>query len=83
MAYTALAKKPAPTTVATKGKAHKSKARPEPTYSLDGYCWSHGYKVATMHNSLTCNYKNDGHQDGATRTNTMNGSSANKGWGLA
>ena len=83
VAYTALAKKPAPAAAATKGKAHKSKARPEPTYSLDGYCWSHGYKVATTHNSLTCNYKNDGHQDGATRANTMNGSSANKGWGSA
>ena len=37
VAYTALAKKPAPAAAATKGKAHKSKAQPEPTYSLNGY----------------------------------------------
>ncbi len=84
VAYTALAKKDAPAAAATpKGKSKKGKTRSDPTYSSDGYCWLHSYKVATMHNSLTCNYKNDGHQDGTTHANTMNGSTANKGWGSA
>jgi hypothetical protein len=48
--------------------------------SLDpqGYCWSHGYKVARGHNSKDCKGKIPGHQDGATRTNTMGGSEKGK-----
>ena len=45
-----------------------------------GYCWTHGYRVKDGHDSKTCKHKEEGHQDGATRANTMGGSTANKGW---
>ena len=45
-----------------------------------GYCWSHGYRLVPGHNSKTCTNKAHGHKDAATRTNTMKGSMANKGW---
>ena len=45
-----------------------------------GYCWSHGYKVKQGHNSATCTRKKPGHQDAATRTNIMGGSTTNKNW---
>ena len=45
-----------------------------------GYCWTHGYRVKKGHTSATCPDKAKGHKDAATRTNTMNGSTANKGW---
>eukprot|EP00957_Ditylum_brightwellii_P072078 5478762-Ditylum_brightwellii.AAC.1 len=35
------------------------------------YCWSCGYKVDKKHNSVACLKKKDGHQDAATRSNTM------------
>jgi hypothetical protein len=48
--------------------------------SLDpaGYCWSHGYRVTTGHNSRECKGKLLGHQDAATRANTMGGSEKGK-----
>jgi hypothetical protein len=48
--------------------------------SLDpqGYCWSHGYKVTTGHNSHNCKGKLPGHQDAATRINPMGGSEKGK-----
>ena len=49
-------------------------------YAVNGYCWTHGYKVGTTHTSATCTYKAEGHKDNATRSNTMNGSTANRGW---
>lgn len=45
-----------------------------------GYCHSHGYRVTVGHNSKTCRYKKPGHQDEATRQNTMGGNQDNKGW---
>ena len=48
-------------------------------YAVNGYCWTHGYKVGTTHSSATCTGKAPGHKDEATRSNTMNGSTANKG----
>eukprot|EP00957_Ditylum_brightwellii_P012657 956656-Ditylum_brightwellii.AAC.1 len=39
-----------------------------------GYCWSCGYKVVKKHNSVTYLKKKDGHQDVATRSNTIGGS---------
>jgi hypothetical protein len=38
-----------------------------------GYCWTHGYKGVRGHNSRDCKSKLDGHQDGATRANNMQG----------
>ena len=49
-------------------------------YAANGYCWTHGYKVGTNHSSATCTNKAEGHKDAATRANTMNGSTANRGW---
>jgi hypothetical protein len=51
-------------------------------YTLDphGYCWSHGYKVKLGHSSLTCTRRQEGHKEGATRTNTMGGRDFNKDW---
>jgi hypothetical protein len=43
-----------------------------------GYCWTHGYRVVRGYNSQNCTRKNEGHQDGATRTNNMGGSTKHK-----
>jgi hypothetical protein len=43
-----------------------------------GYCWTHGYRDVRGHNSQNCTRKNEGHQDEATRTNNMGGSTKHK-----
>ena len=35
------------------------------------YCWSHGFLKNQKHNSLTCKFKKEGHQDTATGTNQI------------
>jgi hypothetical protein len=47
--------------------------RPVKTTNNDSYCWSHGYQVAKLPTSATCNMKNSGHQDAANKGNTMGG----------
>jgi hypothetical protein len=47
--------------------------QPVKTTSNDSYCWSHGYQVATSHTSATCNMRKSGHQDAATKIDTMGG----------
>jgi hypothetical protein len=47
--------------------------QPVKTTNNDSYCWSHGYQVAKSHTSATCNMKKSGHQDAATKNNTMGG----------
>jgi hypothetical protein len=47
--------------------------RPVKTTNNDSYCWSHGYQVAKSHTSPTCNMKKSGHQDAATKIDTMGG----------
>jgi hypothetical protein len=47
--------------------------RPVKTTNNDSYCCSHGYQVAKSHTSATCNMKKSGHQDAATKGNTMGG----------
>jgi hypothetical protein len=47
--------------------------RPIKTTNNDSYCWSHGYQVAKLHTSATCNMKKSGHQDAATKSNPMGG----------
>jgi hypothetical protein len=42
------------------------------------YFWTHGYKVAKTHTSLSCNFPEQGHKREATRANNMGGSQANK-----
>jgi hypothetical protein len=47
-------------------------ANPVPV--LRGYCWTHGSSRNVHHTSATCNAKAEGHQDLATATNKMGGS---------
>jgi hypothetical protein len=47
--------------------------RPSKTTDKASYCWSHGYQVAKSHTSATCNMKKSGHQDAATKIDTMGG----------
>jgi hypothetical protein len=47
--------------------------RPAKTKNNDSYFWSHGYQVAKSHTSATCNMKKNGHQDDATKIDTMGG----------
>jgi hypothetical protein len=46
--------------------------------SPNNYCWTHGYKVANTHTSLSCNLTKQGHNREATRADKMGGSQANK-----
>jgi hypothetical protein len=55
----------------------------KPAWDRTGYCWSHGFKVKMGHNSCTCTSCKTGHQAGATRTNTMGGSTFNASWPTA
>ena len=43
-----------------------------------GYCWSHVYRVITVHDSTTCKGKLLGHVDAATRSDIMGGSTRGK-----
>jgi hypothetical protein len=45
--------------------------RPVKTTNNNSYCWSHGYQVAKLHTSATCNMKKSGHQDAANKSNPM------------
>jgi hypothetical protein len=45
--------------------------RPVKTTNKDSYFWSHGYQVARSHTSATCNMKKSGHQNAATKIDTM------------
>jgi hypothetical protein len=47
--------------------------RPTNTTNNDSYCWSHGYQVAKSHASATCNVRKNGHQEAATKIDTMGG----------
>ena len=60
------------------GKPTQQPRRPRKKPDPNGYCWTHGYVVSHGHNSKTCNSKADGHQDEATRTNTLRGSTRNQ-----
>jgi hypothetical protein len=47
--------------------------RPARTTNNDSYCWYHGYQVAKSHISATCNVRKTGHQESATKRDTMGG----------
>jgi predicted RNase H-like nuclease (RuvC/YqgF family) len=47
--------------------------RPVRTTNNDSYCWSHGYQVAKSHTSSSCQVKKTGHQEAATKIDTMGG----------
>jgi small-conductance mechanosensitive channel len=46
---------------------------PARTTNNNSYCWSHGYQVAKSHTSATCNVRKSGHQEAATKIDTMGG----------
>jgi hypothetical protein len=46
--------------------------------SPNNYFWTHGYKVASTHTSLSCNFPKQGHNREATRADNMGGSQASK-----
>jgi hypothetical protein len=55
-------------------KSGQSSFNPSP----NNHCWTHGYKVANTHTSLSCNFPKQGHKREATRTDNMGGIQANK-----
>jgi hypothetical protein len=61
------------TTLKSKIKPAWQGQQPVKTTNNDSYCWSHGYQVAKSHTSATCNMKKSGHQDAATKIDTMGG----------
>jgi hypothetical protein len=46
--------------------------------SPNNNCWKKGYKFASTHTSLSCNFPKQGHKREATRADNMGGSQANK-----
>jgi hypothetical protein len=60
-------------TLKNKIKPARQGQRPVRTTNNDSYCWSHGYQVDKSHTSATCNMKKSGHQDLASKRNTMGG----------
>ena len=65
--------------IASTTKPHNATTKREHVpLNPSGYCWSHGYKVCQGHTSKTCGRKLQGHQEEATRTNTLGGKMWNK-----
>jgi hypothetical protein len=58
--------------------AKKASSNNDSKFDPNGYCHTHGYRVIYGHSSATCNFKLQGHQDTATRTNTMGGNTRHK-----
>jgi hypothetical protein len=54
--------------------------RPTKTTNNDSYCWSHGNQVAKSHISATCNVRKTGHQEAATKVDTMDVVQWGKEW---
>jgi hypothetical protein len=47
--------------------------RPAMSTNNNNDCWPHGYQVHKDHTSATCKARKDGHQEMATKDNTMGG----------
>ncbi len=47
------------------------------------YCWTHGHRFNKHHTSATCGNNAVGHRNDATASNTMGGSTRDKGWNTA
>ena len=58
-----------------RAKSQDKGPTPNPTTGHTHYCWSCGFK--SPHPSYKCEVKKDGHQDKATKYNTMNGCRSN------
>ena len=63
---------------ATSGRRPWDKAAWIASLNPNGYCWPHGYRVTTGHDSNNCKGKLLGHVGAATRTYTRGGSIKNK-----
>jgi hypothetical protein len=60
------------------GRKPFDRAAWEASLDPNGYCWTHGYKVTSIHTSASCKGKLGGHCDTATRANNMGGSQRGK-----
>jgi hypothetical protein len=60
-------------TLKTKLKPVWKGQRPARTTNNDSYCWSHGYQVGKSHTSASCQVRKTGHQEAATKSDTMGG----------
>jgi hypothetical protein len=54
--------------------------RPAKSTTINTYCWSHGHQVHKDHTSATCKARKDGHQEMATKDNTMGRVAWGKEW---
>jgi hypothetical protein len=61
-------------TTSTAGFHAANQAQSPPPTPMSSYCWTHGYSKNLSHTSKTCNKKAANHQDDATATHTMGGS---------
>jgi hypothetical protein len=61
------------TTLNNKIKPAWQEQRPARTTNNNSYCWCHGYQVVKSHTSATCNVRKTGHQESATKIDTMGG----------
>ena len=64
------------TTLKTVVNQIKTKTLKNPRKPNDNYCWTHGFRVADDHTSKTCKNPKPDHQQEATKTNQMGGSTA-------
>ena len=62
------------------GVKREFKRNDDAFYDPTSYCWTHGFRCRIGHNSTTCGYKNEGHIDTATRSNTQGGNQSKKNW---
>ena len=62
---------------ANKTEPKQKRSPPASTFTPWTYCWTHGGKMRNGHDSKTCRSKADGHQNEATFTNKLNGSTQN------
>ena len=69
--------KPPPAQQAMTHGGHPHSSR---IYTVGGYCWTHGFQVHKNHSSAMCKHTANSHKDCTTPANTMNSSTANKGW---
>jgi hypothetical protein len=60
-------------TLKIKIKPVRQGQRPARTTNNDIYCWSHGYQAAKSYTSASCNVRKTGHQEAATKIDTMGG----------
>ena len=62
----------------TSGRRPWNKAAWIASLNPNGYCWTHGYRITTGHDSNSCKGKLLGHVDAAKRTDTRGGRIKNK-----